>query len=122
VLHVRLDVQDKPSDELVRYQLCLVPTDVTVAPACTDPTLLAFASRGTYEAQQPWSSLAGFSAIDWQDGIDSVMLVLRRRDGAAVDAPVAGGADEVDLDAYLPMRVRVRAVAVPEGAPFPGWP
>jgi tetratricopeptide (TPR) repeat protein len=130
VLHLRLDVRDKPSDAPVRYQLCLVPSDVTVVPACTDPTLLAFSSPGAYEARTAWTDLSGFDAVDWGEGIESVMLVLRRGDGAAVDAPLDGGAGDdadgdagaVDLDAYLPMSVRVRAMAVRPGAPFPGWP
>lgn len=135
VIHVRVEVLDKPSDAPVLYQLCLVPTDIAMRPACTDPSRLAFSTRGTYDADQAWSDLAGFGGVDWRAGIDSVMVVLRRPDGTPLESPRAGSeaggeagseagseASGADLDAYLPMTVRIQALAVPAGAPFPGWP
>jgi DNA segregation ATPase FtsK/SpoIIIE-like protein len=117
-LYLRLQVQDKPSDAPVQYQVCLVPPDVTVRPACTDPGLLAFTAPGAYQGQAPWSDLVGADAIDWREGVDTVMLVLRRGDGRPIDA----GGDAGDLARYLPMTGRIQLLAVPSGAPFPGWP
>lgn len=123
VIHVRVEVLDKPSDAPVLYQLCLVPADIAVRPACTDPSRLAFSGTGTYEGEQPWSGLTGFGGVDWRAGVDSVMAVLRLPDGTPLEPPRAGNeAGDTELDAYLPMTVRIRALAVPPGAPFPGWP
>src|SRR6056297_3532093 len=87
VIHLRVEVLDKPSDAPVLYQVCLVPADIAVRPACTDPDRLAFSGTGTYEGEQPWSGLAGFDGVDWQAGVDSVMAVLRRPDGAPLEPP-----------------------------------
>ena len=121
-LHVRIEVSQKPSRLPVLYQLCFVPHDITVRPACTDAGLLSFTESGAYEAEQPWSSLAGFSGVDWSQGVDSLMVVLRRQDGSPIDATPAGGDDDAGLAAYLPMTVHLQAVGVPSSAPFPGWP
>ena len=122
VIHLRVEVLDKPSDAPVLYQLCLVPADIAVRPACTDPDRLAFSGTGTYEGEQPWSGLAGFDGVDWQAGVDSVMTVLRRPDGAPLEPPRTGSDADDQLAAYIPMTVRIQALAVPAGAPFPGWP
>ena len=101
----------------------LFRSDIAVRPACTDPARLAFSGTGMYEGEQPWSGLAGFAGVDWQAGVDSVMAVVRRPDGAPLEPPRSGAdTGDAQLDAYLPMRVRIQALAVPPGAPFPGWP
>jgi hypothetical protein len=125
VMHVRVEVLDKPSDAPVQYQLCLVPDDISVSPACTDAGLLTLTTPGVYEARQNWAGLANFGAVAWQRGIRSVMAVARRADGAPLDGPLPGSGaspDEATLATYLPMRVRVQAMAVPSGTAFPGWP
>ncbi|MDF1523066.1 MAG: tetratricopeptide repeat protein [Trueperaceae bacterium] len=111
VLDVRVEVLEKPSDAPVTYQLCLVPPDVTTAPACSVPDLLAFERAGTYVAQVRWADLAGANAVDWRFGVDALMWVLRRADGT----PVAAAAE--DAERYLPMSVRVRASARPASLP-----
>jgi tetratricopeptide (TPR) repeat protein len=111
VVDVEVEVVEKPSDAPVTYQLCLVPPDVTTAPACSAPDLVAFDRPGTYVASVRWADLAGASAVDWRAGIDALMWVLRRADGT----PVAVGA--ADAERYLPMAVRVRAVARPADLP-----
>lgn len=121
VIHLRLEVRDGPTDVAARYQLCLVPTDITVRPACSPIGLLPVDGLGVYRATLPWSSLSGSDAIDWRRGVDSAMLILRREDGS----PIAGDARDDEgsgIDAYLPMSVRLQAMAVPAGTPFPGWP
>lgn len=109
VLRVRVEVTAKPGDAPVLYQVCLVPPDVSVAPACSAIDLLAFRAPGTYVAEVRWSALSGAGGIDWSRGIDAVLWVLRRPDGTAVDAAAA------DAARYLPMTARVRASALPAG-------
>lgn len=123
MIHFRVEVRDKPSDAPIHYQLCLVPKDIAARPACTDPSRLAFSAAGTYEGDQAWSDLAGFGGVDWQRGIDSAMVVLRRPDGTPLESPLPGSDEgDSDLATYLPMTVRIQALAVPPGTPFPGWP
>jgi hypothetical protein len=91
------------------FQLCLVPPDVAVAPACSAEDLLTLGAVGTYEVSLPWRTLAGAGAVSWQRGVDALMWVLRRTDGT----PVAGSSS--DADQYLPTSLRVQAIAIPAG-------
>jgi len=123
-LHVRLDVRSKPSDEPVRYQLCLVPEDIAVAPACTTPGLLEVTSVGSVTNQADLNALAGAGALDWGSGVEQVLLVLRRPDGAPIDdrpSPGQTDAQRIDAARYYPMTVRVSAILVAPGGTFPGW-
>lgn len=124
-LHQRLDVLSKPSDEVVRYQLCLVPVDITVAPACSDATRLAFSDAGTLVTDQPLASLSGADRIAWSSGITSVMLVVRDASGTPVDERSFAAASDrtrFEMSDFYPMAVRYQAMLVPAGASFPGWP
>lgn len=125
VLHQRVEVLEKPSEAAVRYQMCLVPQDIQVEPACSDATRLQFQQAGTYQATQEVNGLNGVDALDWEEGLESLMLVVRGDDGEPVDGrfQVTREAREaLDLDAYYPMRVHVQAILVPDGSEFPGWP
>jgi DNA segregation ATPase FtsK/SpoIIIE-like protein len=113
VLHVRVTVLERPGDDPLWFQLCLVPPDVAVAPACTAPDLVVLGAAGTYEASVRWRDLQGASAVEWRNGIDALMWVLRRPDGAAI----SGSGD--DAARYLPTTLRVRAVATDAGAALP---
>ena len=120
---VRVEVIEQATDVPVLYQLCLVPLDITVAPACTNAQLLRIESSRSVSASMPWDSLSSAQAIDWTEGIEGVMLVLRRLDGLPIDRPAADPqAEGGEPTSGLPMRVHVQAVAVPAGVPFPGWP
>jgi len=124
-LHQRLDVLSKPSDEFVRYQLCLVPVDITVAPACSDAARLAFSDAGTLVTDQPVASLSGAGRIAWSSGVTSVMLVVRDASGTPVDDrsfAAAGDRTSFEMSDFYPMTVRYQAMLVPAGASFPGWP
>ena len=124
-LYQRLEVLSKPSEAQVRYQLCLVPNDITVIPACSDASRLAFTAPGALATNQSVTSLSGASNIAWHQGITSVMLVLRDHENTPVDdRTLVGTGDRASLDmsAYYPMTVRYQAMLVPAGASFPGWP
>ncbi|MEX2534113.1 MAG: tetratricopeptide repeat protein [Trueperaceae bacterium] len=125
-LFQRLEVRSKPSDVPVHYQLCLVPNDsISVQPACTTSDLLVFNEEGVFEAQQLLSSLSGFGGIDWENGLESVILVIKDPSGLPVDNRYLlgdGSRGPPDSELYYPMEVRFTALVVPEGASFPGWP
>ncbi len=113
VLHVRATVAERTGDAPMWLQFCLVPPDVAVAPACSAIDLLVLGASGTYEASVRWRDLAGAASVDWRNGVDALMWVLRRPDGT----PVSGSGD--DADRYLPTALRVRAIATPAGAALP---
>ena len=121
-VYQRLEVLSKPSTEPVRYQLCLVPKNISVKPACSSSEL-AFSGTGVYENTQPLSSFSNYSGIDWASGIDDVMLVVKDGQGRPVDDAyyVSQGGEALDLDDYFPMQVSFEAVLVPPGADFQGW-
>ena len=124
-LHQRLEVVSKPSDEVVRYQLCLVPIDITVAPACSDAARLSFSDTGTFVTDQPLASLSGADRIAWSNGVTSLMLVVRDASGTPVDErsfAASGERTAFDISDFYPMTVRYQAMVVPPGATFPGWP
>ena len=121
-VHQRLEVLSKPSGEPVRYQLCLVPKNISVKPACSTSEL-TFSDTGTYENTQPLSSFSNYSSVDWESGIDDVMLVVKDSQGRPVDDAyfVGQGSETLDLNDYFPMQVSVEVVLVPRGANFQGW-
>ncbi len=124
-LYQRLEVLDKPSDEPIRYQVCLVPVDITVAPACSDASRLDFSDLGTFDTSQPLTSLSGSERIAWSRGITSVMLVVRDPGNTPVDErsfAASGDRTVFDITDYYPMTVRYQAMVVPAGMTFPGWP
>ena len=124
-LYQRVEVLSKPSEALIRYQVCLVPEDITVSPACSDASRLAFTTPGTFSTNQSIASLGGASNIAWRQGITSVMLVLRNHENTPVDDRTLVGTGErasLDMSDYYPMTVRYQAMLVPAGASFPGWP
>ena len=123
-LHVRLDVRSKPTDEPVRYQLCVVPEDIGVVPACTDPELLEVTTVGSVAVQQSLDGLTSGAALDWAEGIEQLLLVLRRPDGEPIDdrwSPGQADSRRIDAARFFPMAVRVSAILVAPGGTFPGW-
>ena len=123
-LYQRIQVLSKPSDAVAQYQVCLVPDDdITVAPACSDPSALTFSERGTYEASQPLTSLSNYAKIDWSKGIANILLILRDDNGNPVSSSYLYRSNPtLDFADFYPMRVSYSAVIVPEGAVFTGWP
>lgn len=113
VLRVQATVMERTGDAPMWLQFCLVPPDVAVAPACSATDLLVLGGSGTYEASVRWRDLAGAASVDWRNGVDALMWVLRRPDGT----PVSGSGD--DADRYLPTSLRVRAIATPAGVALP---
>ena len=110
---MRVTVLERSSERPMWFQLCLVPPDVTVAPACSASDLLVLGAPGTYEASLAWRDLRGAAAVEWRSGVEALMWVLRREDGT----PVPGSGE--DAGSYLPTSLRVRAVAAPAGAGLP---
>ncbi|MEX2541099.1 MAG: hypothetical protein WD314_04795, partial [Trueperaceae bacterium] len=124
-LYQRLDVRSKPSDEVVHYQLCLVPNDaISVQPACAASNLLSFSGEGVFEANVDLSEMSGYQSIDWENGVESLILVVKNDSGLPVDNRYALGDGAVPPDPalYYPMEVRFTAVLVPAGGRFTGWP
>ena len=124
-LHQRLEVVTKPSEVPVRYQLCLVHSNIALGPVCTDASRLSFDREGVFTAQQALGGISGADAIAWQRGITSVMLVVREPGGAPVDdrtIPSTPSETRLDMSLYFPMQVRLTAVLVPPGGSPPAWP
>lgn len=113
-LYGRLEVLDKASDLPVEYQLCLVPPDISISPACSDASELRFTSPGVYEHSQPLPSFSQYGGVDWQRGVAQLMVIVR--DGAG--NPLS----DAELAAYYPLTVHYTAVLVPAGGQFSGWP
>ena len=124
-LHQRLEVVSKPSAEPIRYQLCLVHSNIGLGPACTDPARFSFDDDDIFTAQQALRAVSGSHAVGWQRGITSVMLLVRDPSGAPIDdrtiATTPSG-PRVDVRLYVPMQVRFMAVVVPHGGSPPQWP
>ena len=122
-LYQRLEVFSKPSDAVVQYQVCLVPDDITVAPACSDSAALTFDGRGTFEAQQPLTSLLNYRKVDWSKGVASILLVLRDDRGNPVSSNyLLESNPPLSFSDFYPMSVSYSAVIVPPGGVFSGWP
>jgi hypothetical protein len=124
-IYQRVQVLNKPSDNEVHYQLCLVNgDDISVGPACSALGNLAFSSPGTYESEQAVTSLSNYNGVNWKRGLTEVMLVLKDAAGNSLDDRYSYRSDTEapDLNQYYPMEVRYTAILVPEGGNFPGWP
>ncbi|CAN5876845.1 hypothetical protein BH24DEI2_BH24DEI2_24240 [soil metagenome] len=120
-VYQRLEVLSKPTDTPVQYQLCLVPKDISTSPACSN-TKLSFSGPGVYENNQPLSSFLNYNRVNWNSGIDNVMLVVKDAEGRPIDSSYfTQSGDDLKLDDYFPMNVRFEAVIVPPGASFQGW-
>ncbi len=132
-LYQRIEVQRKPSDVPVTYQLCAFQAEggafagfgAASQYACSSEAGLSFLYPGVYEHSQPMRSLERYGTVNWQESLSRAMLVLEDRDGNPVDNRYgfAGswyGAPVFDL--YFPMEVRYTAIVVPEGGTFTGWP
>ena len=124
-LRQRVEVISKPSDLPVRYQICLVPTNIALRPACSDETQLTFTEPGIYEANQALSTFSNAGPIDWRQGILNVMLIVKDGEGNPIDGSfplVENWHGTPDLSLYYPMQVRYSAVIIPPGGEFTGWP
>ena len=120
-VYQRLEVLSKPSDTPVQYQLCLVPKDISTSPACSNAQL-SFSEPGVYETSQPLSSFLNYARVNWANGIDDVMLVVKDGEGRPIDnAYFTQSGDSLELNNYFPMSVRFEAVIVPPGGRFQGW-
>ena len=111
----------KPSDEVIYYQLCLVPNDdISVKPACSRASGLTLTQEGVYEFTQPLSSFYEYYNIDWSRGISNLMVILRDKDGHTIDTVLAERKGK-NLESYFPMQVKHDVVLVPSGSVFAGW-
>jgi tetratricopeptide (TPR) repeat protein len=115
-VYQRLEVIQKPSDEQVYYQFCIIAdNNITVKPACSDMEGLSFTGAGVVEVSQALDSFTNYRDIDWRKGVSEFILILRDEDGNPID-----GSSQPGL--FYPMTVRYSAMLVPEGETFPGWP
>lgn len=123
-LYVEVTVREKPGDEPVLIQICLVPNDlITVGPACSDAGRIRLVGTGAVRASQSVVSLTGATQVAWAEGLSQLLLVLRDAAGRPLDPRYAtddAGAP-LDVNAYYPMELHVRAVLVPAGGTFAGW-
>lgn len=123
-LHLQVQMIDKPTDEPVYVQFCVVPDDIiTVSPACSDASRARLDSEGVVEITQSVTGLDGAGDVDWSQGLAQVLVVLRDEGGRPLDPRYAY--DEqgrpLDVTAYYPMSLHVRAAIVPAGGSFGGW-
>ncbi|HZJ08679.1 MAG TPA: hypothetical protein VFD39_03200, partial [Trueperaceae bacterium] len=123
-LHVRVEVLDKPTDDPILMQICLVPDDlITVSPACSEASRVRLDKEGVVTASQNVGALEGAGAIDWSQGMSQLLVVLRDTEGRPLDSRYAfdeNGAP-LNVEAYYPLNLRVRAALVPAGGAFVGW-
>ncbi len=123
-LHLRVEVVDKPTDDPVLLQLCMVPDDlITVAPTCSSPASVRLTGTGVVTATQSVTAMEGSSAVDWSQGMAQLIVVLRDTNGLPLDPRYA--TDEsgrpLDVSTYYPLTFRINAVLVPAGGAFGGW-
>jgi hypothetical protein len=120
-IYQRLEVVSKPTDEIMYYQLCLVPNDdISIKPACSRASGLTLTQEGVYEFTQPLSSFYEYYNIDWSRGINSLMVIVRDKNGNTIDEVSlerSGG----KLESYFPMQVKYSVALVPSGGEFRGW-
>jgi hypothetical protein len=122
-LHVQVQVGDRPSTEPVSLQFCIVPGDFSVvSPLCTDTSALLLPTSGTVSTSVPMPRLMD-GAVDWNQGISQLLVVLRDGLGRPLDDRYTREADgtPIDLEPYFPLELRVRAALVPPGSTFQGW-
>ena len=121
-LYQKVEVLEKPSDELVQLQLCLVPNDdISVKPACSSASALSFQNEGAAESQQALNSFAQYGGVDFSRGISNLMMIAKDSAGNPID-PAYANLTQEDLARYYPLTLRYSAVLVPAGGSFPGWP
>ena len=123
-LHVRVDGIEAPGEDPVQYQVCLVPSDIAIAPACTEAGRLVLGQTGAFTLAQPIASLSGSDRVDWRRGISSVMLIMRDASGTPLDEQALTAAGErrsIAVERYYPRTVHVQVVLVAAGASFAGW-
>ncbi|MEM7737747.1 MAG: tetratricopeptide repeat protein, partial [Deinococcota bacterium] len=131
-LYQRLEVRSKPSGFPVRYQHCLLQSELAFrgdnlssVSACSDANGLTFTGPGVYEHVQPLSALARAGSFNWQQRIGRQVLILKDQQGLPIDnrygfdgrwyaSPI--------FSLYYPMQIRYTAVLVPAGGQFIGWP
>jgi hypothetical protein len=125
-LYQRIKVLNKPSSDLVRYQICFFQDELTHEQhACSRSTDLTFTSTGTYYASQSMPTLYQYDNIDWYRELLVLMTVVKDRNGIPVDDRY--GYDGLwigspDFSRYYPMDVRYTAIIVPPGGGAPVWP
>jgi tetratricopeptide (TPR) repeat protein len=118
-LYQRLEVIQKPSEEKVSYQFCIIGNDdITVKPTCSDTDSLSFMKAGVYETSQALASFTDYKDVDWRKGMSEFILILRDKYGNPINDE--SGANS-DLALFYPTKVRYSAMLVPEGGTFPGW-
>ncbi len=120
-LYQRAEVLEKPGGDPVQLQVCLVPDDISVKPACSDASGLSFSSAGAVEDEQTLSSFSQYGAVDWGRGVSNLMVIVKDANGNPVDLGYADFTEE-ELARYYPLKIRYSAVLVPAGGRFPGWP
>lgn len=123
-LYLQVEVLDRPTDDPVFVQLCLVPDDlITVSPACSDASRVRLPSSGVVSATQSVTGLDGAAGVDWSQGMAQLIVVLRDTEGRPLDSRYALDTNgrPLDVTAYYPMNLRVRAALVPPGGTFSGW-
>ena len=125
-LYQRIKVLNKPSSDLVRYQICFFQDELTHEQhACSRSSDLTFTSTGTYYASQSMPTLYQYNNIDWYRELLVLMTVVKDRNGIPVDNRY--GYDGLwigspDFSRYYPMDVRYTAIIVPPGGGAPVWP
>lgn len=123
-LYLQVEVLNRPTDDPVFMQLCLVPDDlITVSPACSEASRILLPSSGVVSASQSVTGLEGAAGVDWSQGMAQLIVVLRDTDGRPLDSRYALDINgrPLDVSAYYPMSLRVRAALVPQGSTFRGW-
>lgn len=123
-LHLQVQMLEKPTDDPVYVQFCVVPDDIiTVSPACSDASRVRLDSEGTVEVSQSVTGLDGAGDVDWSQGLAQVLVVLRDAGGRPLDPRYAydDRGQPLDVAAYYPMSLHVRAAIVPAGGTFGGW-
>ena len=117
-LYQSLEVASAPSDAPVQVQVCFIPSDVSVKPACSSGGV-PISGAGSYQANQALTSFSRYETMDWSQGIKGIMIILRDENGVPLDLDFAleGG----NLELYYPIELSYEAVLVPAGGSFAGF-
>lgn len=121
ILHIRLEVDEKPGATGVMAQVCL-EQDGRAAGRRACGRDFAFFEKGVYQWSQPLAEFQGAPALDWTRKPQELVLILKDCFAKPVTSATRDWVGSPFLTLYYPMRTRLAVVAVSRGGTFSGWP
>lgn len=120
-VHFRLEVLEKPGATGVMSQVCLEQGGRTAGRrACAGD--FAFFDKGDFRWSQPLSEFVGAATFDWTRRPEELVLLHKDCFGKVVSSQTTDWVGSPFLTLYYPLRARLTAAVVSNGATFSGWP